>query len=278
MTDGTMQRSVLFSTGIGQGSAGMEMTGEVSIQLANDKAEASLPAGAYTTTKSGTNEYHGSLFWYHGNSRLTARSTFSLTVPFQIRNNYGGSFGGPIRKNRTFFFVTYERFPLRNEGVFNSNVPTLAFRKGDFSSLLPDIEILDPLTGKPFTRNVIPSNRLSQSSLKVQELFYPVPNSGSTDSWESNWRGTLPSSQFKTLSEVRFDHKLSDADLMFLRVSWNRAGANLWDYSLPTMPKRWQDRRATTLTFSDSHIFNPNLINEFRFACPATPTVMAVRR
>jgi hypothetical protein len=265
MADGTSHRSVLFGTGIGQTGTGMEITGEVRIQLANDKAEAGLPSGAYATSRSGSNEYHGSLFWYHGNSQLTARNTFSLNVPFQIRNNYGGSIGGPIRKNRTFFFATYERFPLRNERIFNSNLPTVAFRRGDFSSLLPATVVRDPLNGTPFPGNVIPTSRLSQSSLLIQEHFYPLPNYGPADSWQTNWRGTMPSSQYKTLMESRFDHKLSDANSMFLRLSWNRAGANLWDYNLITMPKREQDRRATTLTFSDSHVFSPSLINEFRF-------------
>jgi hypothetical protein len=265
MTDGISQRSVLFATSIGQGGAGMEMTGEVRIQMANDKAEAMLPAGGYTTTRSGTNSYHGSLFWYHSNSRLAARSTFSLDVPFQIRNNYGGSFGGPIRKNRTFFFSTYERFPLRNERIFNPNVPTVAFRRGDFSSLLPQTVVRDPLTGAPFAGNVIPADRLSQTAVRIQERFYPLPNFGSANSWQTNWRGTLPSSQFKTLVENRFDHKFSEANSMFLRISWNRAGVNAWDSNLPTMPIRWQDRRATTMTFSDTHIFSPTVINEFRF-------------
>jgi len=263
--DGTSQRSVLFGNDIGQTGLGMDMTDEVRIQLANDKAEAGLPAGAYATSKSGTNQYHGSLFWYHSNSRLAARNTFSLDVPFQIRNNYGGSFGGPIRKNRTFFLTTYERFPLRNERVFNPNVPTVAFRRGDFSSLLPGTIIRDPLTGSPFPGNVIPSSQLSQTSLRVQDRFYPLPNFGPANSWQTNWRGTQPSSQYKTLLESRFDHKLSKANSMFLRISWNRAGINAWDSNLPTMPIRWQDRRATTLTLSDTHIFSPTVINEFRF-------------
>ena len=65
--------------------------------------------------------------------------------------------------------------------------------------------------------------------------------------------------------ETRLDHKFSEANSMFLRVSWNRAGVNAWDSNLPTMPIRWQDRRATTLTFSDTHIVSPTVINEFRF-------------
>src|SRR5207244_1832643 len=142
---------------------------------------------------------------------------------------------------------------------------TVAFRKGDFSSILPATVVRDPLSGAPFAGNLIPATRLSQPSLLIQEHFYPVPNFGPADSWQTNWRGNKPSSQYKTLVETRFDHKLTNANSMFLRLSWNRAGSNLWDYNLVTMPKREQDRRATTLTFSDSHVFSPTVINEFRF-------------
>jgi hypothetical protein len=99
----------------------------------------------------------------------------------------------------------------------------------------------------------------------VQNHFYPAPNFGSADAFQNNWRATLPSSQFKTLVEGRFDHKISNSNSIFARISWNSAGNNVWDYNLPAMPKREQDRRALTMTISDTHIFNPNVINEFRF-------------
>jgi hypothetical protein len=268
--DGTSQRSPLFANSIGPAQSNMEMTGEIRIQLANDKAEAGLPGGFYATSKSGTNEYHGSLFWYHSNSKLVARNTFSTSVPFQVLNDYGVSMGGPIKKNRTFFFATYERFPFRNERIFNSNVPTLAFRNGDFSSLLPQTVIRDPTTGNPFPNNVIPLDRRSQTSLAVQQEFYPEPNFGSLNEFEQNWRGTRASSQYKTQVEGRIDHQISDDNQMFLRISWNRTGANVWDYNLVTIPQREQDRRSTTVTLSDNHIFGPALINEFRFGIMRT--------
>jgi hypothetical protein len=266
--DGTSQRSPLFANSIGPAQSNMEITGEIRIQLANDKAEAGLPGGFYATSKSGTNEYHGSLFWYHTNSRLQARNTFSLSVPFQILNNYGGSIGGPIRRNRTFFFATYERFPLRNERIFNTNVPTLALRRGDFSSLATVVR--DPLAGSPFPGNVIPANRLSQSSVRIQERFYPEPNFGPANNWLENWRGTRASSQYKTQTEGRLDHQLSEKNSLFVRFSWNRTGANVWDYNLVTIPPREQDRRTTTITVSDNHLFSPSLINEFRFGIMRT--------
>jgi hypothetical protein len=268
--DGTSQRSPLFANSIGPAQSSMEMTSELRIQLANDKAESALPGGFYATSRSGANTIHGNAFYFHSNSRLAARNTFSTSVPFQVQNDYGGSIGGPAIKNRTFYFVTYERFPLRNERIFNSNVPTMAFRGGDFSSLLPRTVIRDPLSSEAFANNVIPAARLSQTALKIQQHFYPFPNFGAADNFQSNWRGTGAGSQYKTQIEGRADHKLSAANSLFVRWSWNRTGANVYDYNLVTMPRRDQDRRTTTVTVSDTHILRPSLLNEFRFGIMRT--------
>jgi len=264
--DGTSTRSPLFANAVGPAESGMEMTAELRIQLANDKAESALPGGYYATSKSGTNEYHGSVFYYHTNSRLTARNTFSTSVPFQVQNNYGVSGGGPIIKNRTFFFGVYERFPSRSERIFsNTNVPTAAFRRGDFSSLLPGSVIRDPLTNLPFPNNVIPEARISRVAQGVQEHFFPLPNFGPENTFLRNWRGVGPGKQFKSMVEARVDHRLSAANSLFGRFSWNTTGANVYDYDLPTMPIRDQDRRTIAFSVSDTHLVNPSTVNEFRF-------------
>jgi hypothetical protein len=264
--DGTSSRSPLFANSIGPAQSNMEMTSEIRIQLANDKAESGMPGGFYATTKSGANDLHGSAFWYHANARLTARNPFSTTVPFRIENDYGGSLGGPIIRNRTFYYATYERFPLRTERIFNPNVPTVAMRRGEFGSRV----IRDPLNGQPFAGNTIPAARISSVSQKVQDRFFPLPNFGPPDSFNQNWRGNGPQSQYKSQVEGRIDHKLSAANSMFFRFSWNRAGANVFDTNLPTVPLRDQDRRTTSITISNTHIFNPALINEFRFGIMRT--------
>ncbi len=267
--DGASIRSPLFGNSVGPAQSNMEITAELRVQLANDKAEAGLPGGIYASSKSGTNAYHGGLFWYHSNSRLISRNTFSTSVPFQVQNNYGASVGGPVVRNRTFFFATYERFPLRDETIFNSNVPTLALRKGDFSSLLPGTVIRDPLTGTPFTGNVIPPERLSQTALKIQEQFYPLPNFGPADSYQRNYRGVGPGSRFKSQAEGRVDHQLTVANSLFVRLSWTRAGSHAYG-SLVTLGKNDQDRRSTMVAVNDNHVFSPTLINEFRFGIMRT--------
>ena len=263
--DGTSTRSPLFANAVGPAESNMEMTAELRIQLANDKAESALPGGYYASSKSGTNKYRGSLFFYHSNSRLRARNTFSTSVPFGIENDFGGSVGGPAIKNRTFFFTTYERFPVRTERIFNSNLPTPAFRGGDFLSLLPRTVVRDTLNGQPFSNNAIPRSRLGATSLRVQDRFFPLPNFGPADNFQQNWRGVGRGSVFKTASESRVDHKLTGANSVFVRVSWNRTGANVYDYNLITMPIRDQERRTTAITVSDTHVFSPSLVNEFRF-------------
>jgi hypothetical protein len=112
-------------------------------------------------TRGGTNQYHGSLFEYYRGTALQARDPFSTTSapPFR-RDQFGGSFGGPVRRNRTFFFGNYEGNRQNQNVTRVATVPTDDFWKGDFSALLArGIQLRDPLAaGRP----VIPNNRLDQ--------------------------------------------------------------------------------------------------------------------
>lgn len=263
--DGITQTSPLFDNSVGPAQSNMEITSELRIQLSNDKAESATPGGFYATSKSGTNQLHGSVFYYWGGSELNARNPFSTSVPKAGKKSYGGSLGGAIVADRTFYFVTVEKDPETNQRIFNSDLPTTAFRGGNFSSLLPNTVVTDPSTGSPFPGNIIPSSRLNASSLSIQDRFYPTPNTGGADSFIGNWRGVGEGSLYKDVVEGRIDHRFSDSNSIFTRVSWNRGGAEVFDYNLITMPVRSQDRRSTTLTVSDTHIFSTSVINEFRF-------------
>ena len=124
-------------------------------------------------TKSGTNEFHGTLWEFLRNDALDARNTFAASNPKLIRNQFGVAGGGPVLipklyngKNRTFFFGSYEGTRIIQARVFNSNTATPAMLKGDFSGLPA---ITDPLTGKPFPGNQIPDARISGAS----KFFFP---------------------------------------------------------------------------------------------------------
>src|SRR5262249_31260567 len=97
-------------------------------------------------TKSGTNEIHGSAFEFLRNDKLDARNFFAAEKPSFRRNQYGGYIGGPIKKNKTFFFGGYEALKTRKGLTYTTQVPTPAMLTGDFSALLPDTKIIDPLS------------------------------------------------------------------------------------------------------------------------------------
>ena len=159
----------------------------MNITTGSGDAEQGLSGGASTTvvTKSGTNDLHGVAFWFHDNQRLRAQNYFADTKPVSNYNNFGGTLGGPIKKNKLFYFVSYDKTTQRVAGVRTADeVPTEDQRMGDFSAY--ESIIFDPTTGNPdgtertrFANNVIPTARLDPIALKVQS-YYPLPNQPGT--------------------------------------------------------------------------------------------------
>ena len=143
------------------------------------------------TLKSGTNQYHGDVFEFLRNDKLDARGFFASARPIVRQNEFGGTVGGPVIKNRTFFFVAYDSFRLRGGSINRSvvTVPTDAFRQGDFSALVDgsghQIPIYDPGSTRPdgkggfvrdvFANNQIPLDRLDPLAAKVIALM-PQPD------------------------------------------------------------------------------------------------------
>jgi hypothetical protein len=151
------------------------MVETVNVVTTAGDAEQGMAGGAAITliTKSGTNTLHGSAFWYHDNQRLRARNFFftpTTEKPVSIYSNFGGTIGGPIVKNKLFYFYSYDNTKQRN-GVFGRySVPQDAIRSGDFSGT--GTAIFDPLTGDPLTgtgrtqfpNNVIPGDRINAAA------------------------------------------------------------------------------------------------------------------
>jgi len=134
-------------------------------------------------TKSGTNDIHGSAFEFHDDQHLKARNFFQQVgtdKPLSIYNNFGATVGGPIRKNRLFYFLSYDGTRQRQASPAFYSVPTADQRAGNFSAYTT--LIYDPKTGNPdgtgrtpFAGNIIPTNRLDPITLKLQS-YYPAPN------------------------------------------------------------------------------------------------------
>lgn len=196
---------------------------EFKVQTNAYSAEFGRAAGGVInlTIKSGTNQLHGTAYEFLRNENLDARNFFdSAGVPPFKRNQYGFSVGGPVIKNKTFFFGSYERLARRESRTVVANLPSLKIRQGDFSEL--NKVIYDPLSYDPQTRtrqplpgNLIPSNRIDPLAKQIVGL-YPVPqNGGLTRNFFNN-----PASKEDTDHlDLRFDHTIRATDSIYFRIS-----------------------------------------------------------
>ena len=155
-----------------------ETIAEVSVNTTALDAELGSAGGAAinVVTKSGTNDLHGSAWEYHNNQEMKARPYFMPSTqdkPRDTLNIFGATLGGPVIKNKLFYFGAYEGTRQRTGGSGIFDVPTQRVRSGDFSQ--SGTTIYDPLTGSPFPGNVIPSNRISNAARILMEKL-PQPN------------------------------------------------------------------------------------------------------
>src|SRR5687768_17169258 len=217
---------------------------------------------------SGSNDFHGSLFAFHRNAALDARNFFAPggeAKPKYIRNQFGGALGGPIVRNRTFFFADYEGTRSREVITRITNVPTAAERQGDFSQSLFGVPT-NPFMGQPFEGGVIPSFFINSVGRAIAAL-YPLPNRNVPF---QNFVSSPTQRDDNDSFDVRLDHAMTDkADLTFRYSYGNR---DLFEpftgpsFSLvpgfgDTVKRRSQNAMAA-LTL----VLTPNLVNETRGA------------
>jgi hypothetical protein len=225
--DGTENRDPIL--GIIVINPNFEAIGETKITSQNYDAEfGQAIAGVVSVqTKSGTNDIHGSLFEFRQNDVLQARNPFTqfqkdpLTgqfIPGSLRNQFGGSIGGPIIKDKFFYFGDYQGTRSKIGGSRLLTVPTLAARSGDLSGY--GVNIFDPQTGLQFPGNRIPAGRLSQQSQNILKLI-PTPNAPGTDNGTRNNYVAQGSEVFNSNTfDVRIDSRLSGNLNLFGRYSF----------------------------------------------------------
>jgi hypothetical protein len=148
---------------------------EFSVQYDNQSAQFGLgDAVVNIVTKSGTNQIHGDAFEFVRNGDLNARNYFAPTQDTLKRNQYGGTFGGPIKKDKLFYFGTFQGTPIRQAATGNiAFVPTLAERAGDFSAI--STPLVNPATGAPFPNKFISPSLFSPPAVKMLQ-YIPPPN------------------------------------------------------------------------------------------------------
>src|SRR5262249_8247119 len=136
-------------------------------------------------------------------------------------HQFGLAVGGPVRRNRTFFFANYEGARRTSVGGGQIvTVPTDRMRAGDFSA--NGFVVRDPLTGAPFPGNVIPSERIDPAARRVLDLFYPRATLAPVANGLGRAQQFVNLSTVSDRADVRGDHQLSPGDFLFLRVSWQR--------------------------------------------------------
>lgn len=213
---------------------------EFRVQTSVAPAQFGRAAGAVVVTslKSGSNEFHGSAFWFNRNTNLNARDFFNnRPTPAYNRNQFGGTLGGPILKDKLFFFVDYQGLRKRIPGSNDTaTVPTDLMRQGNFSELLAGagpagnptglsspISILDPETGAPFAGNIIPSARINSAGLAYLKAFPERNCSASVDSRchsiLQNYRNIRKIDEQWNDFDVRGDYVLSATNSFFVRFS-----------------------------------------------------------
>ena len=176
------------------------------------------------STKSGTNTFHGNAYEYFRNTALEANDWFSnhegLAKAPLHQNQYGANLGGPIVKDKAFFFFSWEHESLISGTPTNATVPTTAELNGDFSSD-PQI-IYDPSTGKPFPGNVIPSSRIDPTALTILKLETPNESRVKQTPFTTNFYATAPIEGYQDQYNARVDYSPTKADSLFARYTdWN---------------------------------------------------------
>ena len=258
----------------------LESIQEFKVEVGNyDTGFASGGAVVNVITRSGSNQLHGSAFEFLRNNALDARQFFDAKKPQFQQNQFGGSIGGPIRKNKTFFFGDYQGLRIHTAATSILSVPTEAMRSGNFSAY-PAV-IYEPKSYNPGTNTRIPfqDNQITQDQIDpvARNLLalFPLPNlPGVTNNLRINPLAANVQDQF----DVRGDHVVSQHDSIFGRYTWGRG-----DITYPETPVlingvinplafaqgsaiagslKQNHAPSQQATLQEIHRFTPNIVNQ----------------
>jgi len=262
----------------------LEAIQTVDVSTSNHSVDLGRGAGAVTNVilKSGTNQIHGSLYEFVQNGDFDARNFFQPSVAAVHYNYFGGTVGGPIKRNKLFFFGDFLRTTDHEANANTETIPSPLSRTGNLSEALAGSNpapVYDPATGDPttgvgrtpFPGNIIPTNRLNPIALKILALV-PNPNQPySTLAPSNNYFALLPFTKDTNFADGKVDLNLSDKDRLSGRFSFQRPVI----YQAPIFGMAGGDANGAfqgtgiQKTYSSGinwdHVFSPTLLNEFRF-------------
>ncbi len=232
-------------------------------------------------TKTGTNAFHGDVFEFIRNSQFDAKNYFTQpgTPTTFRRNQFGATIGGPIRKDKTFFFFGYEGLRLAQPTVIGGTVPNPAMLNGDFSSVSQQLyRILPPdgttpyyLRGNPYLNNQIPLSDFSQRGLALLK-FYPQPDAGQNLAQLATPSYTLNEERIENIDQysARVDHKISDKDSLLVQYNYFNDPTFEPSNSLCSSAQIpgfgcTVNQISTLAGVNEIHVFSEHWLNEFRF-------------
>jgi len=280
--DGISSVGVEYSGPVNEMFPSFNSIEEIRVSESNNNAEFSGVADITTVSKAGTVKYHGGVFENHENTVFNANNPFALSKPKIIMNDFGGTFGGPLRiphfssgQPSTFFFVSYEGLRLPRETPIVLSVPSADMRNGNLTAYLAGqgvSAIYQPDGVTPIDPASVP---VSQISANVLQYLFPEPNYGPAGSYTNNYQINFPSPISANQGDIRIDHNISSKQTTFARFSYkNRqvltapsaectftycaeAGSPLQGpYNTPEIDEG--------LTFAHNYVFTPAMLNEFR--------------
>ncbi len=244
----------------------------VDVTTSNYEAELGRAGGAVINVilKSGGNEFHGSVYELNRVSRLAARNFFAQTKAPTVYNMFGATLGGPIRKNRTFFFLDFQGIRDRRGDVFFATLPTMDFRAGNLGAA--PTTIYDPASGdsagrgrQPFAANSIPASRISPITRRILALVPGPVSPGLGTNYEQSTVRAKDTNAF----DLKGDHQIGSHDRLSARYSFQR-------YAIADPPlfglaggggKAFSGaglQRLQSAGISYTRVFSPTLISEAR--------------
>ncbi len=267
---------------------------EFKVLTYNYSAEYGERAGptVLVTTKSGTNKYHGSLFEFFRNTKLDARSHFATSVEKFNLNQFGGSFGGPIKRDKTFIFLDYQAKMQRRGVPFTGFVPTTGMTTPDangnydFRGAPTGKQLTNPFSKSPFqcqpgtstpepvtangsqtpgvACNIIPAAVVNPVGAKVLQL-YPTANANGVG---YNYINEPVRKLNEGTFDIRVDHNISNKDSIFARFSYDQAtnfvpgGSPSWTEQNAFGSNQYIDNHGRNAALSETHVFSANMINQ----------------
>ena len=249
-------------------SPSVDSVQEFRIQIGQYSAEYGAGGGAVVNvvTKSGTNAFHGAAWEFVRNNAFDARNFFlkpNQDIAALHQNQFGVAGGGPIIKNKTFFFGNIDLTRIRQGQFATGNVPTDAQRTGDLSGFTK--KLVDPTSGQQFAGNLIPTSQINPISAALLK-YYPEPNaSNPTQNYSNNLSAVNDSDNYL----IKIDHSISPGESLMGRYG-SQSNDRYIPLTFPTVGGQRQPQRFQNAVLSLTSSITPSLLNEAHFSYSRT--------